>query len=292
MTTSEVALAQVEGFRVLRNPAVWIAFVPSAMWVVANLAEDHSNETRLTILIGFPLLIPGFVIVVHAILATLRSRFSNTDELLATVPMGPDRRSVAHGASAFAGFALALAATIVVYSIIWPGATIGPGTSYFQGAVIPRPNLAQLLQGPFALVAVTAFAIALVRWIPSWLVIVPLVFLAMIQAVFLGIWFGAPTGAGTWWWPMTTGVVHGDWIGCGELDSVCDLPVSGFDRVTPWWHLAYLAVLAVFFVVVAVLRHRRDRTIWLTFAATLAAVLTLGIVQVVVAAEYVASVAP
>lgn len=150
MTTSEVALAQVEGFRVLRNPAVWIAFVPSAMWVVANLAEDHSNETRLTILIGFPLLIPGFVIVVHAILATLRSRFSNTDELLATLPMGPDRRSVAHGASAFAGFALAL----------------------------------------------------------------------------------------------------------------------------------------------AVLRHRRDRTMWLTFAATLAAVLMLGIVQVVVAAEYVASVAP
>ncbi len=292
MTNSEVELARVEGIRLLRNPAVWIAFIPSAMWSIASLTADDTHEGRLIVLVGYPLLIPGFVIVVHAILATLRSRFSSTDELLTTVPVGPDRRSVAHGASGLAGFALALVASVAVYLVVWPGATLGPGNSYFRGVVIPSPNIAQVLQGPFALLAVTAFAIALVRWIPTWLVIVPFAFLTFVQGVFLGVFFGSPTGTGTWWWPLATGVVQGEWIGCGEFDAVCDLPVSGFDRVTPWWHLAYLAAVAVFFVVVAVLRHRRDRTAWITFAVALVTVLALGLVQVVVAAEYVAAVAP
>ena len=292
MTTAELELARVEGARTLRNPAVWCALVPSAMWVIANVTGDDGHEDRLIILLGFPLLIPGFVIVVHGILAMLRSRYSNTDELLDVAPVGADRRSVAHGASAVAGFVLALGATAVVYAAVRPGPTIGPGTDYFRGVVIPRPNIAQLLQAPFAFVAVFAFALALVRWIPTWLVIVPLAFLAMIQGVFLGAWFGVPTGAVTWWWPMATGVVHGEWIGCGEFDTVCDVPVTGFDRVTPWWHLVYLAAVAVFFVVVAVLRHRRDRSAWLTSMVALAIVLGSGIGQMVVWSEFVSGGAP
>lgn len=288
---AEVALAQVEGFRVLRNPAVWFAFALAALWATAGLTADGHNEGRLIVLVGYPLVIPGFVIVVHAILATLRSRLSDADELLDTVPVGPDRRSAAHGAAALVGFVLASVAAVAVYSIAWPGHPIGPGDDYFQGVMVPRPGLAQVLQGPFAVLAVITFAIALVRWVPSWLVVVPLAFLAMIQTVFFGMWFGEPTGAQTWWWPMATGVVHGEWIGCGELDSRCDLTVTGFDRVTPWWHLAYLAGVAVLFVVVAVLRHRRDRTMWFTVAAALAVALILGLTQVVVSADYVAGVA-
>jgi hypothetical protein len=289
---AEVALARVEGFRVLRNPAVWLAFALAAVWATAGLTADGHNEGRLIVLVGYPLVIPGFVIVVHTILATLRSRLSDTDGLLDTVPVGPDRRSVAHGAAALVGFVLASVAAVVVYSIASPGDTLGTGNDYFQGVTIPRPGVAQVLQGPFAVLAMTTFAIALVRWVPSWLVLVPLAFLAMVQTVFFGMWFGEATGAQTWWWPMATGVVHGEWIGCGEFDSRCDLTVSGFDRVTPWWHLAYLAAAAVFFVVVAVLRHRRDRTMGFTVAAALAGVLILGMAQVVLSVDHVAGVGP
>ena len=285
---AELELARAEGVRLLRNPVVWIALVPSASWVIEDRTGEDASEGRLLVLIGFGLLIPGFVIMVHTVLAALRSRSSHTDELFGTVPVGLDRRSIAHGVSGLAGFAVALVVTGVVYAVIRPGPTIGRGSNYFEGAPIPRPNFAQLLQGPFALLAVISFTLAVVRWIPSWLVILPLAFAAVVQGVFLGFWFGEPTGAATWMWPMATGVVHGEWIGCGDLDAVCDLPVSGFDRATPWWHLAYLAAVSGFSVVVAVLRHRRDRAAWSAFAAALVLVLALGIAQALVADQYVA----
>jgi hypothetical protein len=58
--------------------------------------------------------------------------------------------------------------------------------------------------------------------------------------------------------------------------------VSGFDRTTPWWHLAYLIALAVFFVAVAVLRHRRDRPAWLAFGLSGVALASLAAAQSVV----------
>lgn len=293
MSIAEVQLGRVEGLRMLRNPAVWIALIPTVMWVRSVLGTSDANEDRYLILVGFSLLIPGFVMVIHTMLAVLRDRLSSTDELLAVMPVGPDRRSIAHGVSALSGLVVALVATIAVYAALRPGRTIGRGFEYLQSdTAIPRPNVAQLLQGPMALVAMTAFVVALVRWIPSWLVLLPFAFLLLVQGVFFGIFFGVPTSSTTFLLPLASGVVHGEWIGCGETDDLCSLPVSGFDRVTPWWHLAYLVAIAACCVVAAVLRHRRDRTTWFAFAAALAAVVALAIAQVVVSVEYVAVVAP
>jgi hypothetical protein len=114
-----------------------------------------------------------------------------------------------------------------------------------------------------------------------------LLFLAAWQMTLAGTWFGDRTSAGSWWFPLATGVVHGYWIGCSENDPVCVLPVSGFDRSTPWWHLGYLAAVAVLAVVVAVLRHRRDRTMWSALAISGAAVIGLATVQAVVFERYV-----
>ena len=47
MTTAELELARVEGARTLRNPAVWCALVPSAMWVIANVRGDDGHEDHL-----------------------------------------------------------------------------------------------------------------------------------------------------------------------------------------------------------------------------------------------------
>jgi hypothetical protein len=104
---------------------------------------------------------------------------------------------------------------------------------------------------------------------------------------FAGTFFGMGTGIVNWSFPLATGVVHGEWIGCSENDPVCVLPVSGFDRSTPWWHLVYLVAVAVLAVVVAVLRHRRDRTMWLALAISGAAVIGLVTVQAVVFERYV-----
>jgi hypothetical protein len=76
--------------------------------------------------------------------------------------------------------------------------------------------------------------------------------------------------------------VHGEWVGGCTEASPCSLEVAGFDTVTPWWHLAYLAALAVFLVVVAVLRHRRDRAVWIAFGLSGVTMASLGAAQSVV----------
>ena len=48
------------------------------------------------------------------------------------------------------------------------------------------------------------------------------------------------------------------------------------------WHASYLVALAVFLVIVAVLRHRRDRLTWTVFALSLGALLMFAVAQVIV----------
>ena len=287
MKRAEAQLAYVESLRLLRNPAVWIALTLTA-WQSAATAIDSANENTYLVLVGYSLLIPGFVMVAITILSVLRSRMSGTEELLSVVPVGPDRRSVGHGLTGLTGGLVGAVSIAAIYLAIRPRSTIGPGNGSIPRTVdLPRPNVAQLLQGPLAIVAVVAFAVMLVRWVPSWLVLVPLTFLVLQQGVFLGVWFAVPTGTGTWLFPLASGVVHGEWIGCVEGDFRCDLPVSGFDRVTPWWHVAYLIAISVAFAIAAVMRHRRDQKIWMAFALSLAVAVILAMVQIVVAVDFV-----
>jgi len=284
---AELQLGRVEAVRLVRNPALWVAIAVTGWWTWATAADSVSENTYF-MLLGYSLIVPGFVIVIHTVLAVLRSRMSRTEELLGVVPVGADRRTLGHGVATLAGGAIGLVVIAAIYVALRPASIIGPGGNSIPDTIdLPRPNLAQLLQGPFAVVAVTAFAVALVRWIPTWVVLAPLLFLTAFQALMFGLWLGVPSGNGTWWFPLGTGVVNGEWIGCGEFDALCDLPVSGFDRVTPWWHLAYLVAIAVMFVVVAVLRHRRDRSTWTMFAASLTLVVALAVVQAVVSEKYV-----
>lgn len=290
MSVVEVELGRIEGERLLRNPALWVALGLTAWWTWTEVGGSGSEKAYF-LLTGYSLLLPGFVVVIHTIMAVQRARTAGAEELLRAVPVAQDRRTVGHGVSALAGGLVGVATIAAIVVALRPGTVLGPGTGQLPGSiVVPRPNVAQLLQGPLAMIAVTAFVIALVRWVPSRLVLGPLSVLVLFQGVILGVWFAAASVGTDWLFPLTTGVVHGAWIGCGETDPTCKLPVSGFDRATPWWHLAYLAVIAVFFVAVAVLRHRQDRTTWSIGITSLAAVVALAIVQVVVAVDYVAPV--
>jgi hypothetical protein len=288
MIAAELQLGRVEGRRLLRNPAVWVGFALSAQWVRSAVRNDDP-EDRYNLLVGYGLVLPGFVIVLHVIMSVLRARSSGTDELLSTVPVGPERRTVGHAISALAPGALGLAWLVASLVALRPGERLGsvsvlrdPDDPIRFALDIPRPNVAQLLQGPMAVVVAVCLGVALVRWVPTWLVMVPLAFGAMLQLTLAGLWSGAPTSIVDWLNPLSRGWVHDVWVGCGSADAMCDLTVSGFDRTTPWWHAAYLLALAVFLVVVAVLRHRRDRTTWTAFALSGAAVVGLAVVQFVV----------
>jgi hypothetical protein len=280
-----MAVARIEGVRLWRNPLVWVA-----MAATANMVRGAgSAEDRYLVLVGYALMLPGLAMVLHVLFAVLRSRSSNSEELLGVLPIGADRRSVGHAMSVLAAGLLGVMMTVVIYLVVRPASSLGRWDQSQPAMVeVPRPNLAQLLQGPAALVAVGVFVVALVRWVPTWLVIAPLVFLMFVQGLFFGVFLGVPTGGGSWLWPLVTGTVHGEWVGCGELDPICDLPISGFDRVTPWWHLAYLAALCVWLTTVAVIRHRRDRRAWLAFGCSLAAVVALAVTQVMTSDTYVA----
>jgi hypothetical protein len=288
VNTPVAALSRVESERLIRNPAVWVAFALTGWWLAVAMRGDPSIGsqpfTKYMLLLGYGFAVPGLVLFIAVVFAVLRGRMEHTEELLGTLAVGHDRRTVAHALANVGPGVVVLLAVLVMLAVIRPGASLGRDFE-FDGARaidIPRPNLAQMLQGPVALLAFTTLAVALVRWIPTWLVIVPTPFFLIVQVAFFGLFVGTATSAANWLGVgglMAHGVVNDAWVGCGELDARCDLPVSGFDRVTPWWHLGYLVALTFLFGVIAVLRHRRDRRTWSAFGLALAAAVSLAVVQ-------------
>ncbi len=285
----ELQLGYVEGKRLVRNPLVWIAGVVTIVWVAAYTPAIDLDQDRYILSVGYALAVLGFVAIAHTMLAVIRSRAYHTGELLDVLPVGPDRRSIGHGLSAVSGGLAAAAVTIVIVAMRGLEPSGQPWEAGVEGSpTVPQLNTAQILQGPIAIVVACLFVVALARWVPSWLIVVPLFVLTVVQLIFFGIWFGVATDNPlTWMWPMTTGVVHDGWTGCGPTDAICDLRVSGFDQTTPWWHLAYLVALCVWLVTIAVLRHRRDHTTWMVFSASTALVVALAIAQIMVAKDYV-----
>ena len=285
MSTVSGQLAWAESRRLFRNPAVWLSLIPIALWVRTVVREDDA-EDGLFLLVGYSLLLPGFVMMVATVFAVLRARIERTEALLTTLAVGPDQRSIGHAWSALAGGVIGLAVITVIAVVLPARDPLGVWDNGGHRLFVPRPNIAQLLQGPMAIVVVLIFIVALVRWVPTWLVLVPLAFLLMAQALFFGVFHGVPTDGGRWLFPLNTGVVHSEWIGDCDNEGPCYLIVRGFDRSTPWWHLAYLAALGVWLASVAVLRHRRDRTTWAWFAGSLVAVIALGAIQITTAEVY------
>jgi len=284
---AEFALARVEGTRLLRNPLVWLAVIPSALWVnSAKAALDRREaENIIHLFTGYAVLLPGFATLIVTILAVLRSRLANADELLDTLPVTRAQRSVAHGwstaANALYGAVIIAAAYLYLRPSSRPGLYPEAAPPVFEA---PRPNIAQMLQGPVALAAVAAGVIALVRWIPTWLVAVPLFFSLAVQGLFFGTYNGVSTSWVTWLWPLSNGIVQDGWIdsGCGTATGTCQLLLTGFDRTTPWWHLGYLLALGVWSVTIAVLRHRRDMLAWTAFAVSLVATIGFALIQAAV----------
>jgi hypothetical protein len=282
----ERSLARVEGRRLLRNPALWLSFLPLGYWLRSAWTTD-SGEDVFNLLVGYGVVIPGTVAAVLVGLAVMRARRCDAGELLATVPSGAEERTIGHAVSVLAVVAAAVAWVVVQLLVLRPGATLGRTADTIPAGIeIPRPTIAQLLQGPAALLAIGCLAVALARWIPTWAAMPVFAIAALMQLTWFGTWSGTEVGWLSWLWPLSRGWVNGSWVGCASESVICSVHLSGFDRVTPWWHLGYLLALACLFAVIGVARDRRDRRVALALAAGALSVAFFAVVQLVVYARY------
>jgi hypothetical protein len=285
---AQAALARIEGARLLRSPLVWLSFVPLVLWARATDPGPDPEDVHF-LLVGYGLAVPGFVFFALVVAAALRGRMAGTDELLDALPLGRDRRSLGHALSILGAGGAGAAAIGAAYVALRPEPVVGTMHDVFPPLVeVPRPGLAQLLQGPLAVVVFCALGLAMVRWLPHWSVIVAMILPALMQYTWFGIWNGTPVSGVRWLVPVANGMIAGNWRGCGSDDAFCDLELAGFDRVTPWWHVGYLVALALSLVAVAVLRDRRDRRTWAALGTSLALVVALGLVQAAVYEPYAA----
>ena len=108
----------------MRNPVVWLAFALSALWVRSAVINDDP-EDRYNLLVGYGLVIPGFVMLVHVVLAVLRARAAGTEELLSTVPVTAERRTLGHALSSLAAGALGALSLLAMLVALRPGDVLG-----------------------------------------------------------------------------------------------------------------------------------------------------------------------
>ena len=277
-----VQLARVEGTRLLRNPVVWLAAALAGLMT----RLDRPNEVHF-VLIGYAVLPAGLVLLIASAFAVRRDRSSGATELMSTTPTDDTTRTAGFGLAGLAGGGLAILVTAAIWLYRARDATLGPTSDTIpRDVMVPRPNLAQFLQGPFAVIMFCALGVLLGRLLPAWLVVVALIIPAMVQFLFLGLWNGQITSASNWWFPLSSGWVTGEWVGCGTESLVCDLRLQGFDRTTPWWHLAYLLALAVLLMSLATFRHRRDRSTVIAGLVAAGAVVAFAAVQAAVYTQF------
>lgn len=273
-----VAVGLVEGRRLVRNPILWVATAPAFGWAVG--VNDPVVEHFL--LTGYGLVVMWFAAMAATAFAARRSDDDLVRGALDPLPASADARTLGIGIGSLGAAAVALAVTAAVWAIRTPGAVLGTTTDTVPvGIAIPRPNLAQLLQGPLVVLVFAALGLLVGRWVAGWLMVAVLFVPVLAQLLYFGVWNAAGSAWYAWLLPMTTGWVTGEWLGsCSSGASQCDLQVSGFDTITPWWHAAYLVALACFLVSIAVALEGRRSARWWS-VATGAAVVALAVVQVV-----------
>lgn len=275
--TSAMQLGALEAGRQLRNPALWLSMVPALLW--AMWVEGPANEHFL--LTGYGLALAWVTAMAITAFGARRVGHRQVRDGLDVLPGGRDARTLGVGLGAVGSALAGLIVTIVVWAARTPGSVLGSSDNTIPGGLeIPRPSLAQLLQGPLVLLVFASVGLLLGRWVPGWLLVPALFLPIMLQFLWFGVWNAHSSSWYVWLLPMATGWVSHEWIGgCSTPTSPCYLQVSGFDGVTPWWHAIYLVALAATFVSIAVAvdgQHRARRWVLMCGAATV----VLGAIQV------------
>lgn len=247
-----LALAWVEGRRLLRHPLVWMGAAAAPVALAFASGQDWQVRAGLTGSYLSPLAVAGFV-VVH--LAVSRDRRAGIEELATSLPLGPRTRVPAHLASLLW---LVVPATTGWMVLVWW--RLGrSGTLHIQGGRVSyvwQPSLAELAQGPLMLLVALLIAVAAGVWWRHPAVGVVLALLLFVSPVM-------------WMVPLT--------IDVGPIAPHLQNRVVHVDGVYLAWHYLFTVGLAVLAVATALLRHG-SRLRWGVVAGLAGAALWAGFV--------------
>jgi hypothetical protein len=253
-----MALGRVEG-RQFTNSAWFAAGIAFCILMILLFGFVWAGENGGTWQ-EFVELLPWFahpmigMVVLAAYRATTRAARDGAEELFDTCPAAPDTRT--------AGFLLSAAV---------PVATLGVFLAVLATAVALRAPLLQGTLGADSAARVlgvlvlgaggVALGVALGRWVRFGLA-------PVITVVLIGFFATA----------VINGSVPHDWKPLGQLSTAP--PVNSLSPVfadkPAFWHLLWLIGLTALVGVVALARHRRDRTVAMAAAATVVVLLAAG----------------
>ncbi|MFF2409085.1 hypothetical protein [Streptomyces sp. NPDC058092] len=231
------SLARTEAVRLLRHPAVLVAFaLYAAQWAYSAYSGNESypvlqDEDRYTQL---PLLLIAAGALLAANLAALRPHRHGTDAMFDLLVLAPWWRTCAQLLSLLPLAALSAAVA---------GARIGYAAA--QDAAVGRPSGAELATGPLVVLLAGAIGVLAARLVRS-VAAGPL----MVAGLGVATVVGALQAQSDWrWWGLVA----------VEDENQAPLPSALMYRPAGW-HLLYLAALLALVAAVALLRSGRHVT--------------------------------
>lgn len=266
-----VTLAAADARRLARHPFV---LAGAALGVVMVAGTGARVNGAFEVLLGYGLMPLAIGTCLAAQLLTSRSRRNATTELEAAVAADAEVRTF--GALAALTGPLVVAVVYLVIALVWVQAWNGVPVALADGIRDITMHPVELAQGLVGVAFFGALGAALGAWVPSRFV--PPVLLAALLFVFTVLGWSAQ-GWVRWALPLT----HHETV---SLQWVQVTPrygygvVAGYDRVALAWHVAYVGALTALMAVVALLRHRRDRSAFAAAGLLAALTVVLSVVQV------------
>lgn len=244
-----LALARVEGRRLLRHPIVLAGAALGAIFAV-TFADAADIGGDYFLLVG-PALLPLAVATLIAVnLAALRSRRSDTGDLYTSLAARAEVRTMAHLVSI--AWPVALAAALVAAGFVYLGAAGGLVVDPEGRRAVP--SLYELAQGPAAVAALGVLGLALARWVP-YLPVAPVLSVGLL-ALELPLTTWNIQDAKAWFAPVVNPAVSAEgssWPCSSDQGWPCVL--ERFASGSVGWHLLYLAGAAAVLAALAWLRH-------------------------------------
>ncbi|MGI8806499.1 MAG: hypothetical protein ACR2KK_01335 [Acidimicrobiales bacterium] len=242
-----LALARIEGRRLLRSPALLVGVGLAALQTGPGGLWPEAANLRLRAMDGAFLVLPlAAATLIASFLAALRARRSGAEEVFSATPAPPRARTAAH---LLAPLPVAAVGVMLVATALLAAWRLRHGFG--------RPDLAEVAVGPTLVLGAGALGVLLARWTRSTLAaIVACLGIAALELTVAAL-------------PQTNPFRRlAFWYGYGDMPAEL-LP----DRLARW-HLAYLAGLVAMAAVGALARHGLRRRLVVAGLVAIALVAT------------------
>lgn len=273
------SLARVEGWRLLRGPALLIGLVFSLVPLVVGGGLGWGWFPSYALLTGIALIPLASGTLIGVYLAATRPARHCTQELYAAAP-APAALSTYAGLVSLAwpvGVAAAVVAVAVLPLAVFRDLEFGDTTLSPPGV----PSALELAQGPAIVLVYGALGLLLARWVP----VLALAFVAPVVLLWLlgGLAGEAGAGPNGNYDASVYAVPRLRWLGPWvdfRLFPTEELSlVSGFATGRAGLHLLYLIGIASVLAAGALLRHGRRRSLGIAAAAGAALAVAAGLLQ-------------